>query len=86
MALINPVAVADMEFDALTRLTVPLVAEIIAHQRALGTCEMEQRLVRIATKKVKRRRVSKKLPEKVKRCLILEQEKGASSWLRVKPL
>ena len=93
LAIINPVAIADMEFDVSTRLTAPLLALIIAHERALGTCQVEQRLVRIETKKMKRRReeeaakdISERLPENMKRCLILAQEKGASSWLTVKLL
>ena len=93
MAIINPVAIADMEFDVSTRLTAPLVALIIAHERAFGTCHGEQMLVRIGTKKMKRRReeeaakdISERLPENMKRCMILAQEKGASSWLTVKPL
>ena len=92
-AIINPVAIADMEFDVSTRLSAPLVVLIIAHERALGTCQDEQMLVRIETKKMKRRReeeaakdISERLPENMKRCLILAQEKGASSWLTVKPL
>ena len=82
-----------MEFDVSTRLTAPLLALIIAHERALGTCQVEQRLVRIETKKMKRRReeeaakdISEMLQENMKRCLILAQEKGASRWLTVKPL
>ena len=49
-------------------------------------------LVSIETKKMKRREeeaakdISERLPENMKRCLILAQEKGASSWLTVKPL
>ena len=92
-AIINPVAIADMEFDVSTRLTAPLVALIIAHELALGTCQVEQRLVRIETNKMKRRReegaaknISEMLPENMNRCKILAQEKGASSWLTVKPL
>ena len=78
---------------SLTRLSAPLVALIIAHERALGICQGEQMLVRIETKKMKRRReeeaakeISKRLLENMKRCLILAQEKGASSWLTVEPL
>ena len=93
MAIINTVAIADMEFDVSTRPSAPLVALIITHERALGTCQVEQMLVRIETKKMKRRReeeaakdISERLPENMKRCLILTQEKSASSWLTVKPL
>ena len=56
LAIINRVAIADMEFDVSTRLSAPLVALIIAHERALGTCQVEQKLLRIETKKMKRRR------------------------------
>ena len=93
LSLCNPAAQADTEYNASTQLTAPLVALIVARERSLGECFEHQKLIKREIHRSKRKLQDDKanalmeiLPDSLKRCVQLAQEKGASSWLTVRPL
>ena len=93
LSLSDPVAQADVEYNASTQLTAPLVALIVVRERSPGECFEHQKLIKTEIRRFKRKLQDDKakafmeiLPDDLKRCVHLAQEKGASSWLTVRPL
>ena len=93
MSVTNLVTTADAEYDASTRLTAPLVALIVARERTVRGCQEQQTILKKEIQSAKRKRenemaktVIEELPDTLQRSVHLAQEKGASSWLTVRPL
>lgn len=93
LSLCNPAAQSDYEFEASTRLTTPLIALIVSREREIGdACERQKAIKRdIHREKQKLRNdeaaeLMVRLPDDLKRSTQLAGEKGASSWLTVRPL
>ena len=93
LSLTDPMTVADTEYEASVRLTAPLADLIVLHEKTLGESCHQQRLIKKEISYEKRKQAEQaaektlaQLPVNQRRKVALAQEKGASSWLTVRPL
>ena len=82
LSLSDPVAQADVEYNASTQLTTPLVALIVVRKRSPGECFERQKLIKTEIRRFKHKLQDDKakalmeiLPDDLKRCVHLAQEK-----------
>ena len=92
LGLVNPMELASPEYTASTKVTAPLVEQIVSQAHASPDDNTVRSLQQEARKEKEQRlsgnleEVKSDLPYRSKRAVELATEKGASSWLTVLPL
>ena len=90
MGIVNPMDIADSQFDASVRVTVPL-KELILDQSLTASppdvrsIKTEAHSLRRSAAKVRAQEVYAELSQPLQRAMDLNSEKGSSSWLTVLP-
>ena len=92
LAIIDPTKTVDAEYESSIRVTAPLIALIVAHEKSLGDSHAQQHSIRKEIHVEKRKKCEEttqllleQLPLDMRRNVQLAQEKSSSSWLSVRP-
>ena len=82
LAIVDPTKTADAEYDTSIRVTAPLVALIVAHEKSLGKSHVQQRSIRKEIHAEKRKKweetanmLMEQLPQDMRRNVQPAQEK-----------
>ena len=93
LGLTNPVATAEEQQAASQLISAPLIERIVCQDHCLADCQAAQREAKARYRSHKRakqkedaRTVQSQLPNSLKRCMELSQERGASTWLTALPI